>query len=141
MKMNRLILLAGLTASAAFLPGCTTTNTVENAQPVAQRQMMSDKRVTTDASLNRRVAILGVNTADTPAGFLRIQVQIQNTTRSVQAFTYRIEWFDENGMAISLPTNVSMPKTLEGKETSEIVVIAPTQRAKDFRIKFLETLN
>jgi uncharacterized protein YcfL len=103
--------------------------------------MLADKRATTDASLSRRVAVIGVNTADTPAGFLRVQVQIQNTTRSVQSFTYRIEWFDENGMAISLPTNVSIPKTLEGKETSEIVVIAPTQRAKDFRIKFLEPTN
>lgn len=139
MKTNRLILLAGL--AAAFLPGCTTTNTVENAQPVAQRQMIADKRVTTDASLGRHVAVLGVNTADTPAGYLKVQVQIQNTTRSMQSFTYRVEWFDENGMVISLPTNVSIPKTLEGKETSEIVVIAPTERAKDFRIKFLEPTN
>lgn len=127
-------------AAAALLPaGCTTVNTVEPAQPTAQREMLPDKRVITDSTLNRRVRVLGVNQATGAGGFLKIQVELQNTTSSVQTFTYRVEWFDENAMIINLPTMTAIPRVLEGKETIMITATAPTERAKDFRIKFLES--
>ena|ERR1051325_11008734 len=142
MKTNKFVpAFAAAILAAGFITGCTTVNTVEPAQPVAQRQMLSDKHVVTDASLNRRVNILGVNTATGPEGFLKIQVELQNTTRSVQAFTYRVEWFDENGMIINLPTAAAIPRTLEGRETISITATAPTPKAKDFRLKLLETIN
>lgn len=142
MKMNKSLNLLGVVGlGALFAAGCTTVNTLEPAQPVAQKQMLADKRVITDGSLNRRVRILGVNTATGPAGFLKIQVELQNTTRSTHAFSYRVEWFDENGMIIKLPTYTAIPKTIEGKETMSITATAPTDKAKDFRIKFLETEN
>lgn len=140
MKINKsFIALAG----SAFLlqTGCTTVNTVEPAQPAAERQMLADKRVITDSSLNWKLAIVGVNTATGPGGFLKIQVEVQNKTRSVQAFTYRVEWFDENGMIINLPTTTAIPRTIEGKETLSITATAPTPKAKDFRIKFLEPVH
>ena len=140
MKQASLLILAGA-AAFTLLPGCTTVNTLEPAQPVAQRDMLSDKRVITDSTLNRRVRILGVNQATSPAGFLKIQVELQNTTSRVQAFTYRVEWFDENGMIIELPTTTAHPRALEGKETITITATAPTPKAKDFRIKFLEPTN
>lgn len=142
MKTQQAFLVACLGTSAIlFSSGCTTVNSVENAQPVAQKQMVADKRVLTDSSLNRHVNILGVNTATGPAGFLKIQVEVQNRTRSLQSFTYRVEWFDENGMIINLPTTTATPRSIEGKETISITAIAPTDRAKDFRIKFLEPTN
>jgi uncharacterized protein YcfL len=142
MKTNKFFLLACLAAPAVLFPaGCTTVNTVEPAQPTAQRQMLADKRVITDSTLNRHVAILGVNTATGPAGFLKIQVELQNTSSSPHAFTYRVEWFDENGMIINLPTAAAIPRTIEGKETLSITATAPTDKAKDFRIKFLEPTN
>lgn len=50
----------------SLLTGCASTvNTVERAAPVGQRQMVNDKRVITDAGLNRAVRIVGVN--ETPA--------------------------------------------------------------------------
>ena len=137
MKRTSLLTLAGA-ALMVLLPGCTTVNTLEPAQPVAQRDMVSDKRVITDSTLNRRVRILGVNQATSPAGFLKIQVELQNTTSRVQSFSYRVEWLDENGMIVELPTNTAHPRTLEGKETIAITATAPTPKAKDFRIKFLE---
>jgi uncharacterized protein YcfL len=144
MKAKLLLCAACLAVPVALLPtGCSTTNTntVENAQPVARRQMLSDKRVVNDTSLNRHVSIIGVNTATGQEGFLKIQVEVQNTTSSRQAFTYRIEWFDENGMIIGLPTAAAIPRSIEGKETLSITATAPTDRAKDFRIKFLEPTN
>ncbi len=103
--------------------------------------MLPDKRIITDSTLNRRVNILGVNTATGPGGFLKIQVELQNRTSSVQSFTYRIEWFDENGMIINQPTASAIPRTIEGKDTIDITAVAPTDRAKDFRIKLLEPTN
>lgn len=118
--------------------GCTTVNTVEPAEPVAQRSYVYDKNVTTDASLGRRVKVLGVNTATGPGGFMKIQLEVQNTTRRRHAFTYRVEWFDESGIIINSPTTVATPRSIEGQETLSITAMAPTDRAKDFRIKLLE---
>jgi uncharacterized protein YcfL len=135
------LLLAACAAATLSLSGCTTVNTIEPAQPTAQREMLSDKRVITDQSLGRRIRLLGVNTATGVGGFLKIQVELQNTSRSRQSFTYRVEWFDENGMIITQPTRTALPQSLEGKETASITATAPTERAKDFRIKFLEPTN
>src|ERR1041385_8653917 len=97
MKISKLFFLL-LAASALALTGCTTVNTVENAQKEAPRNMVSDQRVVTDASLNRKVAIVGINTAMTPGGLLKVQVELENHTRSLQRFLYRFEWFDADGM-------------------------------------------
>lgn len=104
----------------------------------AQRQMLSDKRLIIDAGLHNRVQPIGINTFTGSGGSLKIQIELQNTTGSAQKFTYRIEWFDENGMIINTPAAVAIPHSIEGGETLVITVMAPTDRAKDFRIKFLE---
>ncbi len=143
MKLHLLpITVAALSATTLLLTGCTSTvNTVEPIQPVAQKQWLPDKRVTSDPDLDRQVHIVGVNTTDTPAGFLKIQIQVQNQTTSMQTFSYRVEWFDPNGMLISLPTDNSTSRTIEGQETQDIVALAPTTTAKDFRVKFLKPSN
>jgi uncharacterized protein YcfL len=130
-------LLAGTLLLAGF--GCSTVNRLEPAQPVAQRERLADQQVITDVGLHNRVRVLGVNQATGPGGFLKIQVEVLNLTSKLQSFTYRVEWFDENGMVISLPTKSAIPRTLEGKETAVITATAPTERAKDFRIQFLES--
>jgi uncharacterized protein YcfL len=135
------VTVAALGFATLLFTGCSTVNTVAPAQTVNQPQMMPDKRVITDSSLNRHVRIIGVNSTDTPAGFLKIQIQVQNVTSSLQSFTYRIEWFDQTGMVITLPTDTAISHSLEGKETFEIVAIAPTTTAKDFRVKFLQPAN
>jgi hypothetical protein len=135
MKTSQFLLIASLAASAVFLPGCANVNSAKNAQPVAQHQMVADKRITTDSALTGRLGILGVNTGGTSAGYLRVQVAVQNTTRSAETFTHDIEWLDDSGTLIL--TSPSLPRALESKEISEIVAISPTPRARDFRIKFL----
>lgn len=141
MKRKDSIQLAFLSLAVALGAGCTTVNTLEPAQPVAQRDMVSDKRVITDSALNRKVRIIGVNQATGAEGFLKIQIEVANTTSRRQAFTYRVEWFDENGMIINQPTKTALPRMLEGKETLSLTATAPTPTAKDFRIKFLEPTN
>ena len=140
MKNNTLLLASAACGTALLLSGCgATMNTIEPAGTVAQRQMLSDKRVITDTRLHNRVQPVGINTATGVGGFLKIQIELLNTTGSRHAFTYRVEWFDENGMIVNSPTAVATPRTIEGGETLSITATAPTDRAKDFRIKFLES--
>jgi uncharacterized protein YcfL len=140
MKTRVLLPLAacGFAASLLGLAGCTTVNTVENAQKEGQRQMITDARAITDGSLARKVSIVGVNQAMTPGGLLRIQVELLNRTRSLQRFNYRFEWFDANGMQVNNVISAVIPDQIEGKESKMISSIAPNPSCKDFRVKFIE---
>jgi uncharacterized protein YcfL len=121
------------------LTGCTTTvNSVENAQKSGQREMVADQRAITDSSLKKKVSIVGVNTSMTPGGLLKVQVELQNRTRSLQRFNYRFEWFDANGMQVNNVTSALLPDQIEGLEDKFISGVAPTPNCKDFRVKFIE---
>jgi uncharacterized protein YcfL len=133
------LLLSCLVAGLAVLTGCSTTvNSTETAQPGYQKNMVSEKRVVTDSSLARKVQILGVNDAMTPAGFLRVQVELRNNKSSMQKFSYKFEWFDENGIVVGGSTSVALSRQIEGKETLFITGIAPVATARDFRLKLYE---
>jgi len=140
MKTRILLPLAtcGFAASLLGLAGCTTVNTVENAQKEGQRQMVTDLRAVTDASLARKVSIVGVNQAMTPGGLLKVQVELLNRTHSLQRFNYRFEWFDANGMQVNNVISAVIPDQIEGKESKMISSIAPSPSCKDFRVKFIE---
>lgn len=130
------LLLVGLAGC-----GSQSVNTVEPAARSAQPAMLADQRVVTDRSLGKAVRVVGLNTATDAAGFLKVQIEVHNTTASLKRFTYRVQWFDGNGMAIGLPTAASMPQALEGRQTAWIPITAPTVQAKDFRVQFLEPVN
>jgi uncharacterized protein YcfL len=137
MKIHHFLALSSL-CLVASLSGCTTVNSVENANKEGQRNMVTDQRAVTDASLNRKVSIVGVNTALTPGGLLRVQVELQNRTRSLQRFMYRFEWFDANGMQVNNIISAQIPDQIEGKENKMISSIAPNPNCRDFRVKFIE---
>ena len=131
-----------LLAALLGLSGCSTTiNSVERADPVGQRQMVNDKRLLTDASLNRKVRIIGLNEGATPAGLARINVEIMNMTRSLQTFNYRVEWYDLNGLPVESASAGWSHREILGKETLNITFTAPNPAAKDFRVKFVEDLR
>jgi len=136
MKTRMLLPLAGIGLLA--LAVCTTVNSVENADKQGQRQMVTDQRAITDASLDRKVSIVGVNQSMTPGGLLKVQVELQNRTRSLQRFNYRFEWFDANGMQVTTVASALLPDQIEGKESKFIFGLAPNPNCKDFRVKFIE---
>ena len=118
--------------------GCKTSmNSVENAQKTGQRQMVSDQRAVTDKSLANKVSIVGVNQAMTPGGFLKVQIELLNNTRSSQDFNYQFEWFDANGMQITTLTPVTVSDRIQGGEDKFISNMAPTPACRDFRVKFI----
>ena len=128
-----------LCAVALAMAGChNPMNTVENAQKSGQRNMIADQRVVTDMGLNKAVSVVGVNTAMTPGGVLKVQVELLNHTRSSHPFTYRFEWFDTNGMQIGNVMSVAVSDKLAGGESKFISAIAPNPACKDFRLKLLE---
>jgi uncharacterized protein YcfL len=131
--------LAGLAAIALAVAGChNSMNTVENAQKEGQRNMIADQRVVTDSGLGKAVSVVGVNTGMTPGGFLKVQVELFNRTRSLHPFSYRFEWFDQNGMQVNQSLSPVVADQIEGGESKFISAIAPTMTCKDFRLKLLE---
>ena len=139
MKIAKL-LFPILAAGAFALAGCgTTVNSVENAQKSGQRNMVSDQRVITSPSLNRRVAIVGVNSAMTPGGLLKVQVELENHTRSLQRFLYRFEWFDANGMRITGAAQAWQTQRIMPRETIIITGIGPTPTATQWQLQLLDT--
>ena len=135
---TRFLLSLGLVAGLMAFTGCSTVNSVENANKLGQRNMVADMRAITDASLNRKVSIVGVNTSTTPSGMLKVQVELQNHTRSLQQFDYRFEWFDAGGMQVKNVLSTTLSGEIEGHEDKFISGIAPTPDCKDFRVKFIE---
>jgi uncharacterized protein YcfL len=137
MKTRIFLTLAGALLLAVC--GCSNSmNSVENAQKTGQRQMISDQRAVTDTGLGKKVSIVGVNSAMTPSGFLKVQIELLNTTKSFQRFSYHFEWFDANGMQLSTLAPAEIPDQIEGGEDKFISSVAPTPACKDFRVKFIE---
>jgi len=138
MKSITTVLVCAAAGIILLQTACSTVNTIEPAQPVAQRQMLSDKRVITDTGLYGRVRPIGINVATVSTGFLKIQLEVQNLSSSAQAFAYRVEWFDANGMIVETPLSIWIDRRIQGGETLSITALAPNVTAKDFRIKMIE---
>jgi uncharacterized protein YcfL len=135
---TKLLLPVACAAAALFAAGCgTPVNSVENAQKEGRRAMVSDQRVISDTGLNHRVGVVGVNTAMTAGGLLRVQVELLNETRSLHRFSYKFEWFDANGMQVENILSASSTDQIEGRESKMITSIAPHPGCKDFRLKLI----
>ena len=77
------------------------------------------------------------HTVTTPGGFLKVQAELLNQTGSLQTFNYRFEWFDLNGMQISDSASAAVAAEINGGESKFISAVAPTEAAKDFRLKLI----
>lgn len=133
----QLVTSIALTSIALLQSGCATVNTIEPAQTVGTRHIIADRRVITDQPFDRAVNIVGINTATVNSGFLKIQVELVNRSSFTQEFSYQVEWFDANGMVVNTPMSPWIDRQIQGGETLDISRIAPTETAKDFRIKFI----
>lgn len=142
MKTKIIFAMAALGA-VLLSAGCATRsiNTVEAAQPEGIPYMVADKRIITDPSLSRNVYVVGVNESFTEAGYKKVQIQIYNRTRSMKAFTYRVEWFDQDGMIITSSLDNRTPIQIEGGQKRNIAVLATSPKAVDFRFTFLESME
>ena len=124
-------LLAGLLA----LAGCSSVNSSETRDPVARPDYVPDKRITSDGGLAKKFQIISVNRAEV-GGILKIQVTGLNTTNSAKTVNYKFDWFDAEGMVVANSPWQSL--RIQGRETVEVVGVAPNEACKDYRLKFQE---
>jgi uncharacterized protein YcfL len=105
-------------------------------QPAAQSQAVTDSRVVMDPALEHAIHVVRIKAEPGAAGYLRIQLNVQNLTDSPKHFSYRIEWFDRDGGELPLAALSWLPWTLLSHETSLLAATAPTPAARDFRVTF-----
>ncbi|HUD48449.1 MAG TPA: YcfL family protein [Candidatus Baltobacteraceae bacterium] len=145
MKLIQGVFLWGAIVLAA---GCASTapasQPIQTPQPAAparaaaaQPASASDPRVIIDTALDRTLRVLKVIAATGRNGLLKIQVDVQNITDSPKWFSYRIDWFDQDGALLPMASGDSLPWMLLAGETSSIVATAPAVTAKDFGVAFL----
>lgn len=120
------------------LTGCNTVNTVERSAPEARPGFVEDKRVETDRSLTRNLVIQSINESTVSGDLLKIQVTLENTSRSVRSFNYKFEWIAEDGMEVRSVISGWRSVELAGREVKSISGVATSPAAVDFRLKLIE---
>ena len=128
-------------ALASLLCACDTVNMVEPANPASQREMLSDKRIITDSSLDDIAYVAGVNTARNSAGLLKVQAELVNKTTAYRNINYKFEWIDKSGMQVSAPTSTWISLPIEGGESRFVSAVAPNKNVVEFRLKLMPNVR
>lgn len=125
----------GTLALIALSACAPSVNTYENADAgTTAKQLVNDRRIKTDAGTNDIAAPIEIRTGTTPDGKnIKIQLEVMNRTRSAGRVSYLIEWFDAAGMKIDIAA-AWKPITIPAGKIESISAIAPSEKAKDFRI-------
>ncbi len=124
--------------AASFLAfGCSTTNSVERAEPTAQKQVVNDKRIISDGALSGYASVVAVNESRVSGGLLKVQVELFNRTPSRRTFNYKFEWMAPDGMQVEGATSTWTLLVLEGRESRFVSAVAPNASVNDFRLKLL----
>ena len=128
-----------LAIAAALLGtiGCTgaSVNSVENARKAAYMQLMADTRLDTDPHLADDFGVVRLNTAENAAGFLRVQMEMENFTRDRLSVKALLEWYDADALRIETAGGGWQEYRFEARESRSMVFTAPTRNARDFRLK------
>lgn len=132
-------LVSLLMAFAAAAGGCTTVNTVENADKQAQVMPVRDARIITDHSLNGIAKVVAIRQGAAASDLMRVDVDVLNNSVFQGRFNYKFEWFDEAGLLVDSPGNHWLPQIIEAKETITLIGVAPNSRAKDFKLKLIDS--
>lgn len=131
------LLLCALLILPALLVGCnsvTRVNTVEPEGMNAIPRTVMLRKINADASLGEGAHVVSAYEGHTPAGALRIQLQVANRASSSETdFMWKCEWFDGTGMALP-GQNPQWTKVilLPGQETT-VSLVAPNAAAVDWR--------
>jgi uncharacterized protein YcfL len=122
-----------------ILTGCRASQTsVERAQPVGTAQVVADKRIKTDATLNRKIAIVQVNEGIVSGNLTKVQVLLVNKKNISLTINYAFEWYDTNGMVVNSSGSGWKSLAFAGGEQKAVTAIGPTPQAVDFVLKLQE---
>jgi hypothetical protein len=118
MKLPSLCLITALTCSALALPVA--------AQSIASKvEYMGSARYLTISGLM----------AKERNGFLMLQIELSSDSSKARRGFWRVKWLDESGFQV-WDDEAWKPVTIHGEARQNLQVIAPTNKARDFRIQF-----
>ena len=65
-----------------------------------------------------------------------MQIEIENSDNDdVGRLSYRVEWFDAQGLKIEIPS-AWIPLAVQPRKRETITLVAPVPAARDFRVSF-----
>ena len=141
--MNILSLLLTTLALCGFMTGCVheeppSVNTISNLNETANIQRVVDKRVDTDQALANTLVLYEVRESKTNDGFKRIQVFLKNYSKAPFTFSYRVNWYDENGVEVEAADEEMWKKVhaVPGDDVT-LTTIAPQRNCGDFKVRII----
>ncbi|MEM7623088.1 MAG: DUF1425 domain-containing protein [Planctomycetota bacterium] len=136
LKIIGLALMTALLAVAgAGMSGCEATgvNTVRPANPPVSPTAEHLARITTNPTLESRAAVTSVF-VDDASGLLKVQANVQSLVTGPSWIQYHFDWFDGRGMVIEGPSDGTARVQLLPGERVNLLGLAPTDRAADWRL-------
>jgi uncharacterized protein YcfL len=107
------------------------------APPPLRQAPQTDPRILIHSSLSSALRVVNAQSMTGAAGYLKIQVDVENQSDGPVRFIYSVEWLDADGTVLPMAGNGYLDWMLRAHETSSIAATAPTPAAKNFRIVFL----
>ena len=140
MQVTNIVAFASLLLVFAMV-GCEhtpTVNTISNANQSANVQRVVDKRVDTDKALANTLWLTEVRESKTNDGFKRIQVFLKNYSSAPFTFSYRFNWYDENGVEVEAQDDELWKKVhaVPGDDVT-LTSIAPAANCADFKVRII----
>lgn len=116
MKIKPLLMAAALAFASPAVPADTIDSKVEYQGPP------------------RDITVTGLM-AKERNGLMALQVELTNKDHKPQQAFYRLKWLDETGFQV-WDDEPWKPVLLHGYQKQNLQVVAPTARARDFRVQF-----
>jgi uncharacterized protein YcfL len=99
---------------------------------VAQAQSMADKIDYLGSSRHLQITGLKSKVID---GMLNLSIEVFNSDNEDQQGYYRLDWLDDSGFPV-WGEEAWKPILLHGEQKLHLPIVAPTPKARDFKIEF-----
>lgn len=93
------------------------------------------KLVIHDPSFAVNLNLLQESFVQTPKGFLRVQVTVENTNRRNFSGNCRFVWLDANGLVQTTASTRARPFVLRGRETTVLEAVSPVSGTVDYKLE------
>jgi uncharacterized protein YcfL len=118
MKLRSLLMIAALSCGTFALPAA--------AQTIASKvEYLGNARYVTISGLM----------AKERNGFLMLQIELTSDSSKPRRGFWRVKWLDESGFQV-WDDEAWKPVTVQGEARQNLQAVAPTNKARDFRIQF-----
>ncbi len=128
-------------ALAAILSACAhkpMVNTIANAEQTGRPQRVVDQRVYLDAAFGETLWLEEIRESKTNDGFKRIQLFLKNYADAPYTFSYRVNWYDQDGVEVETADDEMWKKVhaMPGDDVT-LTSIAPTKACVDFKVRII----